>query len=177
MSAELENKSPTFLIVGKIIKPHGIRGGLKVLPITKDPDRFKQLESIYIGDENLPKASYTLEQVSYTPRHLVVYLKGINNRNDAETLRDAYLYVPAEQALELPEGSFYYYELVGMSVQDQEGRTLGLVKDVVDYPAHRMFVVDIDGRDVLIPDVQDIVKKIDAQKRMIAIHVIEGLLE
>ncbi|MDZ7722778.1 MAG: ribosome maturation factor RimM [candidate division KSB1 bacterium] len=176
MSEEPENKSK-FLIVGKIVKPHGIRGGLKVFPITEDRDRFKQLESIYLGDENLPETSYTVEQVSYTPKHLVVYLKGINNRNDAEALKDAYLYVSEEQALELPEGSFYYYELVGMSVQDQDGKILGLVNDVVDYPAHRMFVVDIDGRDVLIPDVQDIVKKIDAQKRMISIHVIEGLLE
>ena len=171
------SQSPPFLIVGKILKPHGIRGAVKVQSITDHPERFKQIDMIYIGNEEQPKKEYQLEQVVFTPKHLVIYLNGVNSRNDAEVLRDRYLYVPKPDAIVLPEGAFFYYELIGMQVQDETGVILGIVKDVVDYPAQRLLVVKKDSQDYLVPDVPDIVRNIDAQTRKITIHVIEGLFE
>lgn len=171
------NNAPQYLIVGKTLKPHGVHGALKVEPITENPDRFKTLSVIYIGDDTLPKKCYELEQVEFTPKHLVVYLKDVDTRNKAEEFRGTFLYITKEQAVDLPEGAYFYYELVGMKVQDEDHNFIGTVKDVVDYPAQRLFILDVDDNDVLIPDVDEIVKDIDSQKQTITIHLIEGLLE
>ncbi len=165
------------MIIGRITRPHGVRGTLRVEPITDNPQRFHLLSKIYIYNENDSRTLYNIKNVQIASRYILLDLLEINTRNDAEPLRGCYIEIPRQECLTLPEGDHYYFELIGFSVVSNQGKVIGELQDVYSYPANDVYVVKNDKKEILIPAVDEFVEHVDYKTGIITINPIDGLLD
>lgn len=175
MSAD--SQKPEYVIIGQIVKPHGVKGAVKVLSLTDDLNRFSSLKQVYLGDEEGRGDAIEIEKVQYQNGNVILTFAKCTSREQAELLRRQYVKIPAGETLPLPDGVHYYYELVGLKMVTANGDVIGVVEDVVTYPANDVFVVAHDDREYLIPDIPDVIKKIDVKAGHIVINPMPGLLD
>lgn len=167
----------TLITVGRIVRPHGIRGDVKVTPITDWPERFKEFHLIYLERSNEKSGWVQIEQARMLHNHIILKLSGIDSRGKAETLKNAELRVRGQDLPSLPEGHYYVHDMMGMTISTMDGRIVGSVVDVIQMSLQDIYVVEADGKEVLIPAVETFIKKVDTKKRMIWIDPIEGLID
>lgn len=148
------------IIIGKIVGTHGNKGVLKVHPITDFPDRFLGMESITVELGGIQR-TYTIEKSDLYRRHILLKLAGIPDMNAAEALKGAYVKVAREELAELPEGSYYIFDIVGLKVYEAEGEPVGVVEDVIRTGANDVYVVNTGKGPLLVPALKDVVKEID----------------
>ncbi len=134
------------------------------------------LQSVFVGDDYIP---YAVEKARISGNTAFLKLKGIGDRNMAETLRNRYLYVAEKDLVPLPdEDAFYHYQIIGLDVVDTDGVKRGTIVDVENYPGNDLFVLEDDaGNRHLIPAVRQIIKNIDTDNRTMTIDVVDGLLD
>lgn len=167
-----------WVTIGAVTAPHGVRGEVRVLPLTDFPKRFYDLERVFLfcGAE---RREHRVESVKSLTRGLfLLKLEGIGNRDQAERLRKCEVQVPREEAVPLPPGRYYIFELMGARVVTVDGTTLGILKDVLTTAANDVYVVEGEGgREILIPAVPHVVLSIDVQQGEIVVDPPLGLLE
>jgi 16S rRNA processing protein RimM len=166
-----------LLAVGRIEKVFGIKGEVIVDPMTDSPGRFRTLKKIFVGADGGNVQESLIERVSVEPRGVRVKLRGIETRAAAKQIVGSVLFVDESSRLRLPKGRFFVHQLVGLAVVDQNGRTLGRLKEVMKLPAQDVYVIDMDGRDIMLPAVKEFVTDIDVNGGMIRVKLIEGMLE
>jgi len=167
-----------WVTIGKITAPHGVRGEVRVLPLTEFPDRFRDLKRVYLslGDR---RRECTVDGVKSLPRGLfLLKLEGVDSRDEADRWRGADVQVPRSEAVPLPPGRYYVFELVGARVVTKEGALLGRLRDVITTAANDVYVVSgEDGREILIPAVKHVVLSIDVGEGVVVVDPPPGLLE
>ena len=171
------NELPEYVTIGQITKPHGIRGSLKVEPLTDDPQRFKLLKKIYLTFDEIERTQYNIDHVQIGPQFVYLTLDKIANRDEAERLRSAYIEITRDECLPLSKDQHYYFDLIGFSVKTKDGKNIGTLSDIQSYPAHDLYVVQSDSKEILMPAVPEIVVDIDGDSGIIVIDPIDGLLE
>ena len=165
------------IIIGKILRPRGIRGEVKVLPLTDIPGRFEQLDEVYVEIAPGEVHSLSIAQVKSYKGFVYLSFHGIDTVSGLEELRGKYLQVGRMQVPELPENEFYHFEIIGAEVYTEDDRFLGIVSDIVETGAHDVFIVRDADREYLIPSHPDIVTQIDRTAARITVHPLEGLLD
>ena len=171
-------KKDDYLIVGRITKPFGLKGEVKVLPITDDPGRYHKLSAVYIESGGSYR-KLTIETTRVNGRRVVLKFSGCGSVEDAELLRDELLYVTRKNAVKIPKGSYYYYDILGSTVTTLEGEVVGEVYDIQNAGSCDVYFVrstDKKSREFIIPALKDVVKKIDVGEKKIVIEALEGLL-
>jgi 16S rRNA processing protein RimM len=164
---------PGYLAVGRIVRPWGVRGELKVEILTEDPARFERLETVYVGLQFVP---YRLERSRLHHRAVLLKLVGCDDRNAAEALRGSLVQVAIEDALPLEEGEYWIYQILGLEVYTLEGELLGVVKEVLETGANDVFAVrGRRGREILVPALKDVVLDIDLVAGRLLVELPEGL--
>ena len=165
------------LRVGVITTTHGIKGEVKVYPTTDDANRFLDLKKIYLdtGKELLP---LEIEGVKFFKQLVILKFKGIDNINDIEKYKNKDLLIDRADAVELAEGEFFIPDLIGLSVVTEDGAAFGTLKDVMETGANDVFIVEtLEGKEVLLPYIDDCVKKIDLAEKTVTVHLMKGLLD
>ena len=168
--------------MGHVGKTHGVRGEVKVIPETDDPARFKALETVFLGPEPGQATPRTIASVRLQPtkRGPVAVLKfdGIDTIEQAATLRRQRVFARQEDLPPLADGEFFLHDFVGLDVVTDHGEPVGTVKDVLELPAHSVYVVMRPGRpDAMIPDVPAFIETVDMEGRRLVVRPIEGLLD
>ncbi len=164
-------------IVGKILKPHGIKGSVKAEIITSFPEHFLDLKKVYVDLEN-QKQAYSIQEVRLSNRFVFLKFSEINSIEEAETLRNAFIYIAEEDLMPLNEDEYYIHDLIGMQVVDENGTLIGTIKDVWTYTANDVYVLQTaQGEEKLIPAIKSVVKAVDREQKTMVIHVMEGLLD
>ena len=162
------------MAVGRVTKPHGVNGEVRVELLTDVPERFEWLDTIYLGETNpLPVG---IESVRYHQGGVLLKLAGYPTRTEAETLRGVVLQVPESEAVPLAEGEYFLYQLVGIQVFTEEGAPVGRLREVLETGANNVFVIDGPQGQHLIPDIPDVVREIDLEAGRLVIHPMPGLL-
>jgi len=139
--AGLPNSEVEYIAIGRILKPQGNRGEVKILPLTDFPERFATMDKIRLDlDGRLETRS--IEKVSSHGRFIVMKLSGIDDMNAALLLRNAILKVTRQELVPLPDGEYYVFDLVGLNVHTTTGRHLGQVKDVLQTGANDVYIVE-----------------------------------
>lgn len=164
-----------LVAVGKILKPQGRRGEVKLLALTDDPARFGKLDSVYLletGERRRLESSW--RHADGSP---VLKLEGISDISGAETLRGKLIGIPEDTVPPLPECHYYWWTLLGFKVTTDGGTPLGTVSDVLENPAHDLLVVREGDREVLIPLVRGIVLEVIPDAQRIVVRPPEGLLD
>ena len=163
-----------LVVVGRIGPTHGVRGAVVVQPFTDAPDeRFAPGSVLLTHGQPL-----TVEAARWQGRRLIVQFAGVSERDEARRLRGTELHVAASSrpALDDPD-DFYDTELVGLTATTVGGEPLGAVREVVHAPASDYLVVEIDGRDRLVPFLAAVVPVVDIPGRRVVIDPPEGLLD
>jgi 16S rRNA processing protein RimM len=172
-------KQPPFLLLGRVMRPHGIRGEVSIEVLTAYPERIVPDMRVYLGND--PKdassaASYRVEHARKHQRHLLLQLEGIADRSAAELMRSQYVMVPLEDAVPLDEGEFYLFQVIGVAVYTDEDEHLGEVVDVIETGANDVYVVRGPRGEVLLPAIDDCVLDIDIDAGKMTVHLLDGLL-
>lgn len=166
-----------MLRVGAVIKPHGIRGEIKVWPTTDDPQRYDELSELVLVQRGAEKTVY-IEEVKYFKNIVILKLQDINDMDAAEQLRGADLYVKREDAAPLAEGEYYIGDIIGMDVITDDGVLLGRIRDVIDTAANDVYAVKREGaKDLLIPAIRQCIRNVDLEKNVMTVHLLDGLLD
>ena len=166
-----------FVNVGKIVKPHGIRGEVSIAPTTDWPEQFQAGQSFRIYKTGSEPKQIVFEKVRNHHPQLIAKLKGVDSRNGAETLRGWYLQVTAQSRPVLPENEFYVSDLIGLRAVTKENVDLGILTDVLQHTGQDLYVISRDGKETLIPAVKEFISEVNLKERVIVINPIEGLIE
>ena len=161
-----------WLRVGLILKPQGVMGEVKVLPLTDDPHRFEAAGTLMLEPtaKNGEFTGLSVTSVRIDPKEEFVYLRleGVNDRNSAEALRDRYLCVDRAHAVRLPRDRYFICDLEGCTVVNLQGETVGVLSQVLQPGAQDVYVVK-GAREWLIPAVKAFVKKVDIEAGVITV--------
>ncbi len=165
-----------ILEAGKIVNTHGLRGEVKILPWVDDAKLFQKLSTFYLDKQK--EKSIEITHVRFQNTTIIAKIKGIDDINDAEYYKNKILYVEREHIGEPPEGRYYICDLIGMEVANEEGELLGTVKDVTSAGSANVYVVARPHqKDLLLPAVPSVVKKVDIDQNQMVVHLLEGLDE
>ena len=166
-----------YLEIGEIINTHGIKGELKVIPLTDDPKRYEKLEWVYVDKSGILER-YNVERVKYFKGVILLKFKEINDIIQAERLKGLFIKVDRNNAIQLPKDSFFICDLIGCQVFDADGKKLGQIKEVIKTGSNDVFVVsDKSGREILIPAMKSIVNEISVEEGKMFVTLPEGLVE
>jgi len=159
------------LVAGKVTKAHGLRGEVTVLVLSEVPSRFERGSVLHLetGGE------LTVASVRPDRGRLLVTFEGVADRTAAEQLNGRYLFVPEDEAPELPEGSFWPHQLVGCEVVTDSGRALGEIREVVLGVANDIWVTGPPEAEVLIPALKDVVVSVDVAGRRVVVRDVPGI--
>lgn len=164
------------LEIGQIVNTFGIKGMVKVVPFTDDIRRFDNLKQVYIESKN-SKKEYQIEEVKYHKNMVLIKFKGIDKVEDAENLKNYYLKIDRKDAIPLKENSYYIVDLLGLEVYTDENIFLGKLDDIFNTGSNDIYVVkDEKGKQILLPAISDVIKKVDMENKKIIVHLLNGLV-
>ena len=164
------------LEIGQIVNTFGIKGMVKVKPFTDDIRRFDELKIVYV-EKNNNQIEYEIEEVKYHKDMVLIKFKGIDKVEQAEMLRNSYLTVSRDSVEKLEEGRYYIVDLLGLEVYTDEQILLGTLEDIFNTGSNDIYVVkDKQGKQILLPAIQDVIKQIDIENKKIIVHLLPGLI-
>ncbi|HEY4321408.1 MAG TPA: ribosome maturation factor RimM [Gemmatimonadales bacterium] len=170
--------APPPIIVGRVRKPHGLKGELAIFPLTDDPERVytvgRVLLLVDIAGE--PVGELTITQARLYHRECLVKFRDHDRREDVEQYRQLLVAVPRDVLAPLEEGEVYHQELVGWAVRDEAGEPLGIVSEVYDLPQGLTIEVQGPKREFLLPFRAEYVKEVERDSRRLVVSVPDGLL-
>ncbi len=165
-----------YFEIGQIVNTSGLKGVIKVKPFTDDITKFNNLKTIYILIKKELK-EFKIEQVRINKNMVFLKLEGIDTIEEAENFRNLYLRVKRSKNEKLEEGTYYVVDILGCVVYTDEQKELGKVSDVFSTGSNDIYVVkDEMGKQILLPAIKDVVKKVDVKNKKITVHLLEGLI-
>lgn len=166
-----------FFQVGIITSTHGLKGEVKVFPTTDDPRRFKRLKEVLL-DTGRERICLEVEETKFFKQFVILKFKGLDEIEAVERYRKASLLVSRENAVKLGRDEYFVADLMGLRVRDEDGREIGILKDVMETGANDVYVIELDdGRELLLPAIRQCVLEVDVEAGFIRIHILEGLLD
>lgn len=170
-----------LIAVGQIVKSFGIKGEVRVRSLSDVPGRFQglMLKPVTIVAPSGRSIVTVVNRVREDRGWYVLGLEALSTPEEAAQFRGGFIKIPRDQAPPLPDGQYYEFDLVGMTVSDEAGRTLGILEEVLETEGHPVFVVKQAGRELLIPGIKDAVASVDVAAKTLRVRtvVIEGLLD
>ena len=164
-----------YLRVGVITSPHGVRGEVKVYPTTDDAMRFKKLDHVILDLGRGESRELKIRQVKFFKNMVILKLQGVTDVNSALAMRNAVLYIDRKD-VQLPEGSFFLADLMGMEVRDAaSGAVLGQIADILTLPANNVYVVRGGARELMIPAVDQFIAEVNVDEGYLRVNMMEGL--
>jgi 16S rRNA processing protein RimM len=164
-----------FLVIGKLRRPHGVRGEILMEVLTDFPERIKPGSAVFVGEQHTPRL--ILSRRSHQQGMLLTF-EGLQTPEAVGVLRNEYVYVSAADRPALPAGEYYHHQLVGIQVFTLEGELLGELSEIMVSAAHDIYVIRMPiGRQILIPAVESYIKEIDLENQRMVVSPIPGLLE
>ncbi|MDQ0337529.1 16S rRNA processing protein RimM [Caldalkalibacillus uzonensis] len=171
-----------YYTVGKIVNTHGIRGEVRVITVSDFKEqRYQPGNTLYyfVNHQQVDGKPLTVASHRTHKQFDLLTFEGHHTINDVEQYKGGLLKVPEDEREPLPEGEYYFDQIIGCQVVTDAGETLGTVETILTPGANDVWVVKAPGRkrEILIPYIEDVVKEVDVDRKQITIHVIEGLLD
>ncbi len=175
--SSMSANEPQMVMIGEIVRSHGLRGTVKVRATTEDPQRFSLLAKVQLQRDALILGEYLIERVQIGHDEVFVKFHGITDRNQAEQLRGAGVMIPRQARLPAAPDQFYHFEIIGLPAYTAAGEPIGEIVNIETFPAHDVWVIRHGNQERLVPAVKSFIKEVDLQNRRVVITPIPGLLE
>ena len=174
--SEPNRTEPDFLIIGRIVKPHGIKGEVSVNVMTEFPERFDEMQHVFLGDEHSAE-KIGIESMRWSNNKALIRFDGYADRTAVEALRGLYLKIPIEDAITLDDDAYYHFQLENLKVVTDTGEHLGILSQVLETGANDVYVVKTDTREILLPATHEVIRAIDLESGTMTVHIIPGLFD
>ncbi|MCK4257544.1 MAG: 16S rRNA processing protein RimM [Halanaerobiales bacterium] len=169
-----------MIAIGKIGRHHNQMGEVKCLILSDFPERFLELERVFLEKEDDIKRMQ-VENVWFNKSLAIVKFVEVSTLKQAQDLKDYYIKIPASEAIDLPEGHYFLHEIIGMDVYTDTDEYLGRLEDIITTGSHDIYVVYVSTpegkKEVLLPAIHDVVKEIDVEGKKMIVHLLEGLID
>ena len=167
----MEEVPPGYVAIGRVGAPWGVRGAVRVLPLTDRRGQLAAGRTVTVAGERR-----TIESARWQKGLVYLRLSGIDDREAAAELGGRLLAIPESELEPLPDGQYYRFQLIGLSVVSREGEELGRVTEVLSTGANDVYVVHGDRGELLLPATDEVVREIDLETGRMLIDVLPGLL-
>ena len=165
-----------FVSVAYIASAHGLKGDVKVIQLSNDPERIYSLSNIFIIQKNGEKKESFIKRVRAVKGGFAVSLANITSVTDAQQLVGSYIAVPENEVPVLGKDTWYHYEIIGIEVFTTEGLCLGKIEDIISTGSNDVYVIRDNEREYLIPAIRDVIKGVDIKGRRMVIALMDGLI-
>ena len=163
-------------LVGKVLKAKGLKGEVKILPITDYPESFLERKVFYIGEKEEEAVRRVVQRGQLRNGFAYLTFSGIDTREKAEAVAGNMVYVSADALIPLPPDRAYLHDLKGLRVFNEYFKEVGIVHDVLKMPAHEVYEVQCGERMILVPAVEEFVEEIVVEKGYMVLKRIEEFL-
>ncbi len=166
-----------LFLIGRVIKPHGVKGKIKIGYFGEDSRQFHLYRKVFIEDRTGRLQSHEVLEATPQPPRLILQLKDIRTVEEARPLVGKEIYIPKASLPDLPEGEYYWVEIIGMEVETENGKRIGRVKEILPTGSHDIYVVQGEKREIFLPAVEGVIQSIDREKKRMKVTRMEGLWE
>ncbi len=166
-----------LIAVGRLGRPVGLKGEMTLEVLGESQERIGTLEALWVGATPQGVVSRRMEGVRVTPKTVVVKLSGVDSRSDAEGCRAQYVFVNLAESPGPAAGRYFVHDLIGLEAVDEQGVRVGTITDVQKLPAQDVWIIDKNGREIMIPAVREFVREVDLEAGRVVIRAIEGLID
>jgi len=172
---KLKEANDGLIAIGRIVKPRGIKGEMRIVSLTDYPDRFQPglVVSVIAAGGKVEK--HIVEKADVVKDNLILLLDGINDRTAAEMYHGAYICIAEDETPKLDEDSAYEFDIIGCNVADESGYIIGTVVDIDHYPANDALVIESENEWFLFPALKSLLLNMDMIKRIVTVVMPEGL--
>jgi len=160
---------------GEIVKTRGLRGCLKILSYVETQDTFLKLKFVYIERNSGQKDRFALKKIDVSGRILYIELKEIANIESAKDLVGCKVFLPKDIMEKLPQGEYYWHDIIGLDVYSEEGKHLGIIDSVFPTGSNDVYVCRGEEREILLPAIAEVIRQIDIDRRVMTVKLLEGL--
>lgn len=165
--------------IGKIVGAHGIKGVLKIRPLTDHPERFFTMDALYVEHKARPPVTLKIAdaRLNESSGDILISAAGVEDRSAAEAYRGGVITIGDDERAELDEGEYWIDSLIGLSVEDTEiGTRLGTLKDVMQTGANDVYIVETPGGSPkAIPAIEQVIREVDIDAGVMRVKLIDGL--
>ena len=161
--------------IGEIVKTRGLRGCLKVLCYVETKNTFAELKFVYIEISSGQKNRFGLRKIDVSGKILFIELEDIPDVESAQALVGCKVFLPEDMLEELPEGEYYWRDIIGLDVYNEEGKYIGKIESVFPTGSNDVYVCKGEEREILLPAIADVIRKIDVNRRVMTVRLLEGL--
>lgn len=166
---------PMFLVIGKIRKPHGVRGEASMEVLTDFPERLIPGVVVYIGSNFTPEK---IAAVRWKNDLMLVKFENFHDRGAAAIFRNQYVYVRSDDRPVLNDGEYYHHELLGLNVKTVDGDQLGVLEKILVTGANDVYVIqNKKGKEILLPAIESVIIEINIERREMIVKLIPGLIQ
>lgn len=165
-----------FVSVAYITRTHGLKGDVKVVQLSSDPERFYSLSNIFIIKKNGEKQESLIQKVRAIKGGFAVSLANITTISEAQQIVGSYIAVPENEVPVLDKDTWYHYEIIGIEVYTTDGICLGKIEDIISTGSNDVYIVRDKDREYLIPAISDVIKDVDTKGRRMIIALMDGLI-
>lgn len=172
---------PQYLILARVLRPHGVRGDLSVQILTDFPERMTSLNTVYFAADPADLRRLSEQRVTWARRHKndtwLLHLNAIETRDDADNFRGQVMMVSLADAVPLEEDEVYLFQVIGLEVHTLEGDNLGRIVDIIETGANDVYVVQGGPHgEILLPAIESVIRYIDVDAGVMTVQIPEGLL-
>lgn len=164
-----------FLRIGVITTTHGLNGEVKVYPTTDSLDRFKQVKRVILVTPK-EKIETEITEARFFKNLAIVKFAAFDNVDQVKNLHGTDVMIYREDGQKLEPGEYYIADLIGCSVVDEEGREVGILKDVLQTGANDVYIVEKEGKEILLPVIPQCIKNVDVENSLVTVRIMEGLI-
>lgn len=163
--------------IGKILNAHGVRGELKVEPLTDNPERYNLLEQVYVEDRKKKYTLYDIESVRFHKGSVLVKLAGIDDMDAAKSVKNQHLAINKSDRMPLEDGAYYIDDLIGLDVYEDD-RKIGTLKDVLQPGANDVYVLDSEiYPELYMPALKSVILSVDLEAKRMDVKLPKGLVD
>jgi 16S rRNA processing protein RimM len=166
-----------LLEIGRIIRSHGLTGRMKVLSYLESQDVLDNLTEVLVGRSVQEAETLLLDSVQTGRECFILKLGGIEDKDAASRLVGSSLWMPLQKMKKLPDGEYYWHDIIGLEVVTEEGRILGRIESVFPTRSNDIYVCRGNGKEILLPAIEDVVRKIYMDHRMMVVRLLKGLAD
>ena len=165
-----------YFKIGKIVTTHGIKGAVKVFPLTDDPSRFELLEDVIIENRGQIE-TFKIQKIQYFKNQVIIKFDKLDSINNAELYKNAFILINKEEALPLDNDEYYISDLIGLNVETIDGDEIGTLIDIIYTGSNDVYVVENKDtkKQILLPAIKDCIKKVNLEQSTITVEIMKGL--
>jgi 16S rRNA processing protein RimM len=171
--SESARQPPQHLVVGRVVRPHGVRGALVVEPVSQVIESLQPNSIVLLGEHG---REYKIENIRPHRNRFLMSVAGISDRNQAEAYRDIEVSISYEDSEPLDEDEYYYWQIIGLHVETEQGQGLGEVVNIIETGANDVYIVQSEsGEELLLPAIADVILEVDLEMERMVVRLLPGL--